>query len=138
MINPIDLISEMERNAKNMINKGNIVEAKKTLYNAFDSIKNEEFLYNELPDLAIILKKIFRDFLSIKEYDYALKVLILINNTTRGKIKIINEIKEFLKNIPEDFGISRYDKEIREISKNQWEIVELLNEIERIQKNRSN
>ena len=127
MINPIDLISEMERNAKNMINKGNIVEAKKTLYNAFDSIKNEEFLYNELPDLAIILKKIFRDFLSIKEYDYALKVLILIN-----------EIKEFLKNIPEDFGISRYDKEIREISKNQWEIVELLNEIERIQKNRSN
>ncbi len=134
MINPIDLISEMERNAKNLIKKGRNMEAKKILENALESIKNEDFLENEYPDLVIISKKIFSDFLSISEYSLALEVLININNVTGEKFNLTNELKNLLKILPVEFDLSKYDKEIRKLSRNQWEILELLNEIEKMQK----
>ncbi|MGC8619419.1 MAG: hypothetical protein ACP5F1_05580 [Thermoplasmata archaeon] len=134
MINPIDLISEMERNAKNLIKKGRNMEAKKILENALESIKNEDFLENEYPDLVIISKKIFSDFLSISEYSLALEVLININKVTGEKFNLTNELKNLLKILPVEFDLSKYDKEIRKLSRNQWEILELLNEIEKMQK----
>ncbi|MGC8565725.1 MAG: hypothetical protein ACP5TO_02970 [Thermoplasmata archaeon] len=130
MISPIDIISEIERNARKQINKGNNMEAQKLLLNALKSIKDENFLDNELPDIAFILKKIHADFLAIKDYDGGFQSLYLIHKIMRGKLSITNDLKNYLNKIPENYDVSKYNVEIREMAKNNWEIIELLKIIE--------
>jgi len=130
MISPIDIISEIERNARKQIDKGNHMEAQKLLSNALESIKNESFLDNELPDVAFILKKMHADFLAIKDYDNGFQSLYLTYKIMKGKLSITNDLKNYLNKIPENYDVSKYDVEIKEMAKNNWEIIELLKIIE--------
>lgn len=130
MISPLDIISEIERNAKNLIKKGDFIGAKKLLENALESIRARDFLDLELPDLVIILKKIHSDFLTINDFEGGFQSLTMINKIMKGKINLNNELKNYLNKLPPDFDVSKYDSEIRQIAGNNWEILELLKIIE--------
>lgn len=130
MISPLDIISEIERNAKNLIKKGDFIGAKKLLENALESLKAQDFLDSELPDLVIILKKIHSDFLTVNDFNGGFQSLYMINKIMKGKINLNNELKNYLNKLPPDFDVSKYDSEIRQMAGNKWEILELLNIIE--------
>lgn len=130
MISPLDIISEIERNAKNLIKKGDFYRCKKLLENALESIRAQDFLDLELPDLVIILKKIHSDFLTINDFEGGFQSLYMINKIMKGKINLNNELKNYLNKLPSDFDVSKYDSEIRQIAGNNWEILELLKIIE--------
>ncbi len=117
MISPIDLISEIERNARKKINMGEEMAAKMLLLDVMENIKKENFLENELPDLALTLKRIHTDFLAIKDYDGGFQSLYLIYKMMIGKLSIINDLKNYLNKIQRIIMFQNMILNIRNVKK---------------------
>ncbi|MGC8992897.1 MAG: hypothetical protein ACP5JE_05005, partial [Thermoplasmata archaeon] len=93
-------------------------------------IKNTEFSPDEILSLSIIMKKMFNDYIELRDYSKALEVLIYINRFTKNRLNLTNDLKAILKQIPSKFDISIFDKDLRLIAKNNWEVIELINLLE--------
>ncbi|MGC9122759.1 MAG: hypothetical protein ACP5IB_01625 [Thermoplasmata archaeon] len=130
MLDALDYIARFEKKAKKALREKNLMEAKLELDEAMRVIKNTEFSPDEILSLSIIMKKMFNDYIELRDYSKALEVLIYINRFTKNRLNLTNDLKAILKQIPSKFDISIFDKDLRLIAKNNWEVIELINLLE--------
>ncbi|MGC8610426.1 MAG: hypothetical protein ACP5JT_01545 [Thermoplasmata archaeon] len=130
MLDALDYIARFEKKAKKALMEKNLMEAKLELDEAMRVIKNTEFSPDEILSLSIIMKKMFNDYIELRDYSKALEVLIYINRFTKNRLNLTNDLKAILKQIPSKFDISIFDKDLRLIAKNNWEVIELINLLE--------
>ncbi len=130
MLDALDYIASFEKKARRSLNEGNFMDAKLELDEAMRVIKNTEFSPDEIISLSIIMKKIFNDYIELHDFSKSLEVLVYINRYTRSRLNLTSDLKSLLKLIPSKFDISIFDKELRQIAKNNWELIELINLLE--------
>lgn len=125
MIGPVDYIINLEREARNLIEKGDKRSCKEKLDKIGDFIKGTEFLDGEIPDLLISIKKISSDYVRCNEYGPALEMLYFAYTKVR-KINLINELKLILESASPDFNIHPYIGMIDEISHGNPEVLKII------------
>ncbi|MGC8995164.1 MAG: hypothetical protein ACP5JT_00530 [Thermoplasmata archaeon] len=127
LMSPLDYAVENEKLAKVAISKGAFDQAKKYLDEALKTLKSSEPSEFEFTDLLVILKKILNGYITIKDFPNAIETLNFIHSITRGRISLINDVKNLLKNIPQNFNILPYEENLRKLVGNNSELVDLLN-----------
>ncbi|MGC8585686.1 MAG: hypothetical protein ACP5L4_06220 [Thermoplasmata archaeon] len=127
LMSPLDYAIENEKLAKLAISKGALDQAKKYLDEAMKTLKTSETSEFEFTDLFIILKKILNGYITIKDFPNAIETLSFIHSIVKGKLNIINDVKNVLKNIPQNFNILPYEENLRKLIGNNSELLALLN-----------
>ena len=127
LMSPLDYAIENEKLAKLAISKGALDQAKKYLDEAMKTLKTSETSEFEFTDLLVILKKILNGYIMIKDFPGAIETLGFIHSVVKGKLNIINDVKNVLKNIPQNFNILPYEENLRKLIGNNSELLALLN-----------
>ncbi|MGC8609779.1 MAG: hypothetical protein ACP5LM_00305 [Thermoplasmata archaeon] len=126
MFDLADYLAKYERSVRKLIEEKKVEEAKKNLDEILRIITSSQFLDSEIDKLLVILNKLHEDYMIIEDYERAFVPLYLIYRYSGGKYPIVQDIKNFLKNLPLGFNVSTFESQINEIVGDNWEIKELM------------
>lgn len=129
MIGPVDYIFNLEREARDLIAKGNLQKGKEKLERIMEFVKNTDFLAGEIPDLIIALRKVSADYMKTRSFGSSMDTLYFIYSKVK-KINLENDLINILKETPITFEISPYIERINMMSGGSQRVKEILKEFE--------